>query len=94
LSKVNSKGRFKSTGERALAFAMSKNMEGVRPGENLQSASFVLVHNHDESVGKVIAHNHDESIGSFVPQHTRERSPEHAPNFIFQRHIIDSKLKS
>jgi len=40
---VNSKGRFKSDGERALAFAIAANVRPLYPGTTLQSTSFIGV---------------------------------------------------
>jgi hypothetical protein len=40
---VNTKGRFKSDGERALAFAIAANVRSIQPGTTLQSTSFVGV---------------------------------------------------
>ena len=40
---VSSSGRFRSVGERAVAFALSANVPYVSPGDSIQSADFVAV---------------------------------------------------
>eukprot|EP00614_Pseudopedinella_elastica_P033266 CAMPEP_0172644044 /NCGR_PEP_ID=MMETSP1068-20121228/239007_1 /TAXON_ID=35684 /ORGANISM="Pseudopedinella elastica, Strain CCMP716" /LENGTH=350 /DNA_ID=CAMNT_0013458227 /DNA_START=25 /DNA_END=1077 /DNA_ORIENTATION=+ len=40
---VNTDGRFRSVGERAMAFALAANVEGIYPGDKLHSVNYVAV---------------------------------------------------
>ena len=47
---VGTNGRFRSAGERSVAYAIAANVPYVRPGETLQSASFVAVISSNETL--------------------------------------------